>query len=174
MEHLQTYTPYHIHNLETIAIFLESAEIPPPKFEMSSYMEVQDWAKLPEGLDIVSLSQHGFHYKSTSWAIPEIYKHCGTSACAVGHGPLAGIPALPGETWVQYSIRVFGCGQGEGDNEWINSKDFDFMFGPSWSGLNNTAKGTARRIKYWLANGRGDYDPYDEVYPWLEDLSVEA
>src|SRR3546814_6384471 len=33
---------------------------------------------------------------------------CGTVACAGGHGPIAGIPSLPGEYWGDYIPRVFG------------------------------------------------------------------
>lgn len=51
---------------------------------------------------------------------------CGTCACAIGHGPAAGIPVKELEwNWNQYSERVFGMGQvGPNGDAWVN------LFGP--------------------------------------------
>lgn len=32
---------------------------------------------------------------------------CGTCACFAGHGPMAGVDFIPGESWTEYTERVF-------------------------------------------------------------------
>src|SRR3546814_806467 len=78
---------------------------------------------------------------------------CGTVACAGGHGPIAGIPSLPGEYWGDYIPRVFG-----NDTRLTN-----YMFGSSWAEYDNTPQGAGKRILYALHNeiptGERRYDP---------------
>lgn len=105
--------------------------------------------------------------------------HCGTAACAVGHGPSLGrikdkafaifkpiegmfektYTDFTGETykaqeyegWTDYCERVFGI---EGGDE-----EFEWCFGGSWSDIDNTPKGAAKRIAYMLKHGiPGDFD----------------
>jgi len=64
--------------------------------------------------------------------------NCGSIGCAVGHGPYAGLPKLPGESWTKYSERVF-----EIDPE---SDEWEWCFSGNWDGIDNTPKGAARRI----------------------------
>lgn len=68
---------------------------------------------------------------------------CGTVACAVGHGPMAGIKPLLGEDWSFYGMRVFTS----------DMYAYNFMFGGTWSGWDNTPKGAALRIIYFLTYG---------------------
>lgn len=68
---------------------------------------------------------------------------CGSVGCAVGHGPMAGVSAKRNEDWTDYCSRVF-------------TPDYDawgWMFGASWQDVDPTAKGAARRIRHYLANG---------------------
>src|SRR3546814_16607824 len=60
---------------------------------------------------------------------------CGTVACAGGHGPIAGIPSLPGEYWGDYIPRVFG-----NDTRLTN-----YMFGSSWAEYANTPQRSEER-----------------------------
>ena len=92
---------------------------------------------------------------------------CGTVGCAVGHGPYAGIQPKFGEDWLAYSERVF---TGDDDDLWM------WLFDASWTRVDNTAIGVAKRI-YWFLNGEntpgynatrliqaGDYDhPYVDM-----------
>lgn len=63
---------------------------------------------------------------------------CGTVACAIGHGPSAGIKKIFGEGWRQYSYRVFGfdC--------------WDWCFSAHWYPFDNTVAGAVKRIDIYL------------------------
>lgn len=68
---------------------------------------------------------------------------CGTSACAVGHGPAAGIaPAHPDETWSEYCETAFGVE--EYGVEW------EFMFDTTWE---DDPKLAAARLRYYVQHG---------------------
>ena len=66
--------------------------------------------------------------------------NCGTCACAVGHGPLAGIHPLPDEGWYEYEKRVFGLTITKND-------DWNYLFGTSNP---DDAKAAASRIREYL------------------------
>jgi len=69
---------------------------------------------------------------------------CGTAACAVGHGPAAGIAPLEYEkTWVEYSYRTL-CDDADG---------WDWCFSGCWSDVDNSAHGAAARIEHMLDHG---------------------
>lgn len=87
--------------------------------------------------------------------------NCGTVACAVGHGPAAGILFKPEEIsqklwdrhlffadWNTYTERFVPNGQC-GDVEF-----FDWAFGCEWSGCDNHHWGAAARIRYLLKHGK--------------------
>ncbi len=68
---------------------------------------------------------------------------CGSSACAVGHGPAAGIPPIPDDiTWTDYCWRVFGIDS--------DGHDYDDMFGGEWYSRDNSFVGAANRIYDFL------------------------
>lgn len=69
---------------------------------------------------------------------------CGTVACAVGHGPAAGICLYGDLDWTDYAERVFGK---------MCCDDFQYMFGSEWSNYDNTPKGAASRICAYVALG---------------------
>lgn len=79
-------------------------------------------------------------------------KACGTAACAVGHGPNAGILPLGNEGWLDYSERAFGLSGGS--REWL------WCFSEEWESVDNTPSGAAKRIRA-LVDGR-----MDDVFPW--------
>ena len=75
---------------------------------------------------------------------PADLTECGSVACAVGHGPYAGIETIPGESWFEYSARVFVT---------ANRRVWAFIFAAEWSWFDNTPSGAARRIDYVLEHG---------------------
>lgn len=98
----------------------------------------------------------------------KFYTNCGTIACAIGHGPAAGIKIPKAATytcfyagrqisWDRYSYEMF-CPEGD---EW------HWMFSGEWKGRDNTHRGAAARIRYVLAGRRiplsedkeGDFQP---------------
>ena len=89
-------TPQQRKNLTKLADYL--AALPPAydQFRMNDYYALED----EDGdHDAVDLSE-------TAAELNE----CGACACAIGHGPLAGIRPKKGEwSWAQYSKRAFGC-----------------------------------------------------------------
>jgi hypothetical protein len=82
--------------------------------------------------------------------------NCGTVGCAIGHGPYAGIEKIQGETWGEYSDRVFV----------ESTEDFLYMFGYSWRYVDNSPTGAAKRILFFLQNGLPD--------DWEEQMNGDA
>lgn len=79
---------------------------------------------------------------------------CGVVACAIGHGPAAGIgvssPVAIGtkdyepSSWEQYSAEHLVS--------W-DTIDWVFLFSSAWASVDNTPQGAAARIRHWLAEG---------------------
>lgn len=92
---------------------------------------------------------------------------CGTAACAVGHGPAAGIAPLIEDDadWWRYSVRAFIGG-------W-SLPEWGWCFDSHWSSVDNTVHGAAKRILFLLKEGlpedfREVEDPEDyERFPSL-------
>jgi len=82
--------------------------------------------------------------EETSNILKLLKNHCNTVACAIGHGPAAGIHSTENETWNSYYERCF-----TGDNNSI----FEWCFGAAWEGVDNTPRGAALRIYYMLDYG---------------------
>lgn len=60
--------------------------------------------------------------------------------CAAGHGPYAGIPKHPNETWTEYDARVFDLT----DDAW------SWCFNGNWANHDNTPEGAAaENLSYW-------------------------
>ena len=88
---------------------------------------------------------------------------CGTVACACGHGPSLGIPALPSEDWEDYSYRVFGLNE--------LSYQFEWCFSGVWENHDNTPHGAAYRILYMLDQGVPDW--FGNFYSGDEEYYLE-
>lgn len=69
--------------------------------------------------------------------------NCGTVGCAAGHGPHAGIAKFHYEPWSQYIDRVF-------TREYNAQK---WLFSSYWKFTDNTARGAAARIDWYLKRG---------------------
>jgi hypothetical protein len=120
-------------NLLKLAAYLETLPDDYEQFDMSEYMSARDgdyW----ETLDITERSK----------------PVCGTVACAVGHGPAAGIRTYGDVDWLDYSQRVFG--------EFRDDCGWDYMFCSGWSHHDNTPKGAAARIRTYVTLGHSPDD----------------
>lgn len=82
---------------------------------------------------------------------------CGTVACAVGHAPFVlGLPvpvaplARSAKNWAVFAEdRLLPSG-------YIEDCEFDWMFGEFWVRTDNTARGAAARIYWYLEHGVPD------------------
>lgn len=119
----------HKDNLLKLATYLETLPDDYGHFNMSEYMENID----------------GYYVCITLQNKPD----CGTVACAVGHGPAAGIRVYGDTSWGDYAERVFG---------YMTTDAFEYMFGSSWSDYDNTPKGAAARIRTYVALGHAPND----------------
>jgi hypothetical protein len=132
----------HKDNLLKLAAYLETLPDDYEQFDMSEYM----------------MARVGGYYETLR--IDERSKPvCGTVACAVGHGPAAGIRVYGDECWGSYADRVFG---------FLPDDGFDYMFASGWSVDDNTPKGAAARIRTYVTLG---HSPDDWSY---EDAKVVA
>ena len=119
----------HRDNLLKLAAYLETLPDDYEQFDMSEYMMKQD-GKYWEAVYVHELPKND----------------CGTVACAVGHGPAAGIRVYGDIDWESYSDRVFG----EFEDDYFG---WDYMFSASWSCSDNTPKGAAARIRTYVTLG---------------------
>lgn len=139
-------------NLEKLATYLENLPENYEHFNMHSFIDHKsDFQALVD----YALNNGGVH-------------NCGTAACAVGHGPAAGILFHEDELtieevysnisrrwikdvlmpdWTKYSERFVEC---------LDSDAFEFLFSASWILSDNTVAGAAKRIRYYLENGIPD------------------
>jgi len=118
---------------------------------LSAYLKT-----LPENYQHFDMSTY---YRSHSYDVAEYPRQehaesdtttCGTVACAIGHGPAAGIPRhASDEPWWKYAERVFSVD--ETADRWL--------FDCAWSSLDDTPLGAALRID-WVLDGN---DPVNNV-----------
>ena len=142
-------------NLARLADLLERV-VPPPEFDMSCYLRTspvrrlavdEELNRVKNWSDMTVRWREIDPVRNAGLATRELYQECGTVACAAGHGPMAGVPARPGEDWYDYTERCFTGG----DND-----AFNYMFGAQWKKIDNTPKGAAARIRRYLAEGTPD------------------
>ncbi len=134
-------------NLLKLATYLESLPKNYSHFDMFSFADHEGDCDLPiPPSAYAALKPRAF------------LDNCGTVACAVGHGPAAGIKPLSSEIkrgrdnsahsvdWTNYTERAFG----------VNAfgEEFDFLFQSTWVRIDNDHYGAAARIRYFLATGR--------------------
>jgi hypothetical protein len=127
-EHLY-YEPSldHVHNLAKLAVHLRKLPADYPHFSMGVFNSVTDFRDGGSAEDLA------------------LHEHCGSTACAVGHGPLAlGIARSHTEDWITYSRRVFGP---------LCTMAWDWCFSGDWeiqSKDSGTAANAAARIAAML------------------------
>lgn len=89
---------------------------------------------------------------------------CGAVACALGHGPAAGIPFPENAIcddyllWGFYSKYKFGLQ--------LTSDAWDWCFSSRWEKVDNTPHGAGMRIIWLLTNGLPD--------DWIKQISGEV
>ena len=134
-------TPEQRANLEKLATHLEALPADYSHFDMGSYF------KKPT-------EQYGSDPKDAA------AHTCGSVACAIGHGPFAGIPiGIYEYYWTNYAERVFGFSD-------ANDGAGEYLFSNKWEYVDNTAAGAAARIRSVLEDGC----PVD----WREQIAGEA
>ena len=92
---------------------------------------------------------------------------CGTVACAIGHGPAAGVAPQGGEGWSDYTIRAFGDGENDTSDRDTRVGVYTWAFHEAWAHYDNTPQGAAQRIRYALKHGvpiLWDYTSAVELY----------
>lgn len=131
-------TPQQRENLRKLADYL--ALLPPSSsFDMRYY----------------STDAHGNN-------IPRPTSHaCGTVACALGHGPQAGVAPIPYETWDDYAARAFGLDPNDHLNGSILRNSWAWCFEAEWVHFDNTPSGAAKRIYHLLDTGAPGEFPED-------------
>lgn len=165
-------TPARRARLEKLATYLEGLPKRYKHFDMSDYMALPSY---DERVIAYALKNGGVN-------------KCGTVACALGHGPAAGI-LVPRSMVLKelYSRRVNWAKYGDlftGDYYASAgaSRLFRWLFGGEWSEVDNHHYGAAARIRYVLAHGAPPVE-YDEgakarwrkVYaPYRIDAKVAA
>ncbi|WOF44329.1 hypothetical protein KNJ79_05200 [Sphingopyxis indica] len=148
-----TLQPINRERLDKLATYLESLPEDYQHFEMSGYLFALD----------EEANEAEAHYAQHNGGVPS----CGTAACAVGHGPAAGIlmpeclitesPHVSGKfyvDWDDYSLLFTG-------EDCSNTPLWEWLFGGSWSYIDNHHRGAAARIRYVLAGREIPFGPYD-------------
>lgn len=135
-------------NLKTLANYLLSLPADYKKFDMSNYAEI-NYRKQ------ISFSDFHMREYQSAFCFPDVSNNeneCGTSACAVGHGPAAGIPVGNAQKWSQYCITNFI----DNESNATTSNMWDWCFSARWGNFDNSVHGAARRILYMIEYGVPD------------------
>lgn len=164
-------------NLTKLADYLESLPEDYQHFDMEKFFDHYGECNLASGIDQAVVEAAALAH--TDVFAPEALEqtlfatspdrflnNCGTVACALGHGPAAGIPLakshiatkrIKGQTIVtgidfESYCKLFT--RGETQPEW------DFLFSGDWKGVDDHHWGAAARIRYLLDNESvpGHYD----------------
>lgn len=131
--------------LEKLATYLENLPADYQHFGMATIIDSND-------------DEVEYRYARKNGGVPS----CGTSACAIGHGPAAGVlvPSSLVSTgvtkygnskwwsvdWDSYSLKFTG----EPD---VCTPLWEWMFGGRWERIDDHHFGAAARIRFVLANG---------------------
>ena len=133
----------HKANLDKLATYLESLPDDYEHFDMSAY-----YSMAGDEMDVYDIYDDNLHAPHS----------CGAVACAVGHGPAAGVPVPRGiNSWFSYSLGSFGLAlhgssrNGQTRNE---SEAAAFLFSERWAVFyQNKARHAAQRIRILLSKG---------------------
>jgi len=118
--------------------------------KLASYLE-----ELPEDYEHFGMSSY---FKNNNGVIFYVDRsplagECGTVACAVGHGPAAGIEPSGHENWVGYARRAFD----------LSTSQERWCFSGAWAVIDDTPQGAAKRIRYMLKYGLPE-DAYEQCW----------
>lgn len=125
---------YNHTNLDKLATYLEQLPENYAHFDMEGYYDKDHQLTREQALD----------YALNNGGVDKF--NCGTVACAVGHGPSAGILFKPNE------INKFGQPMWDtyAKNFVEDHVDFEWLFSSYWSDVDNSHRGAAARIRYLL------------------------
>lgn len=134
-------------NLLKLATYLETLPDDHKEFDMRHFV---DWQSNP--LDSKADTAARLAYATGAQPLHE----CGTAACALGHGPAAGIPftekyglvqsgTVTYPDWSKYS-KAFVGNHNHRDHEAV----WEFLFSSLWEDHDNQPRGAAGRIRYLL------------------------
>lgn len=106
-------TAFHKANLTALAGYLATLPKDYEHFNMTVFHATEVFEEYGEVDYATSVEPLDIHYGERPKDPSNV---CGTAACAIGHGPAAGIAVGPTDyTWDQYSRRVFGLSVYDGD-----------------------------------------------------------
>jgi len=136
-------TEEQFNNCHKLADYLDALPDDYDKFHMGEYMQK---------------AEHPIYlFDGDMGCLQKVFNECGTSACACGHGILAGI--APKENvfieWLGYSKECFVGG----DEDWDKNIGWYFVFSSHW---NNLPKEAAARLRIFADSGvPEDWDRHD-------------
>lgn len=147
-----TLTRSQRRNLAKLATYLESLPRRYRHFEMSDFTGLN-----ADDPSILKYAQHNGGIAS-----------CGTVACAVGHGPAAGILFRREEIRFDMWDQVYRADWWTYGTRFAPDEDghFDWAFGGDWSGVDNHHWGAAARIRYLLKHGGPPNGFEDAALKW--------
>lgn len=172
-------------NLARLATKLESLDRDYRHFEMDAFLRDADETSNVDFDDLEyddATADRLFQYITKNGGVDAIGADlgCKTVACAIGHGPSAGILMTDrflhndrSVDWMRYTEEMF-----IGSEPYVaNSRRryqplFAWMFGHEWSHTDNSPWGAAARIRYVLHHGapptefveNENYDPTPDLY----------
>ena len=140
-------TQEQLENLGKLADYLERLPEDYEGFDMKYYLAIGGGQEV----NIEDLNSGEFQYRLTV-DDNNMFTECGTVACAVGHGPSAGIHLSHDDTsWPDYAERVFGAAM---NGESFRNEVWDYLFDANWGyGPEATAADAAKRIRIFLSEG---------------------
>lgn len=152
-------TDEHKANLDKLATYLENLPEEYENFGMSQFLRPESYVDLKQRFPDQTYFGLINKYARENGGVSE----CGSVACAVGHGPSAGI-LFPESMINTYNSFRFYAGLVPADAptpDWGGYTDkffcdrdgllFEWMFGGDWSYVDDTHRGAAARIRYVLA-----------------------
>lgn len=165
-------SPRRRENLIKLADYLESLPNNYSHFEMETFISHQGECDLGDALDesivkAIDKYENGCQWHIERRQLQTIYvnsisnalNNCGTVACAVGHGPAAGIPLAKSDIIKGTRGGITFVAEINFDNYSKNfiadtlSDAWEFLFSGGWSGVDNHHWGAAARIRFLLDKG---------------------
>ncbi|UTS52090.1 hypothetical protein [Synechococcus phage BUCT-ZZ01] len=120
-------------------------------------------SNLPDDYKCFDMSTYFFDSELREDRPQIVDEHC--IACALGHGPTAGIgpDKVTMGAWMRYADTYFS--KSPVMRRWI--------FSPVWARIDNTPKGAAQRILYAIKNGPiGGFDPMNNIVEVYKDVEL--
>lgn len=137
--------PEHFANFTKLADFLAALPVDYKYFHMGSYAEAR-----VEDPDNPGFKKYAY-FDPKDVDRPTDEWSCSTTACALGHGPAAGVhtPHLASFGWASYAEVCFGTSVANDTRPHV----YGWCFSGLWDTIDDTPQGAALRIRYMLRNG---------------------